>query len=121
MIASGDSLANPNGIAWDAANKRWVLAPFGGPNIQTLTAGQRNPVTLTTGPGGYDGVEVLANGNVLVSSWADSSVYIAHGGVHMVRMIKGVTAPADIGVDTKRNVVAVPRFNDAKVEYFRIP
>ena len=121
VIASGDSLLNPNGIAWDAANKRWVLAPFGGPYLQTLTAGQKNPAILTSGPGGYDGVEVLANGNVLVSSWADSSVWIAHGGTHMVQLVKGVSAPADIGVDTKRNVVAIPRFNDGKVEYYQIP
>lgn len=121
VIASGDSLMNPNGIAWDEANKRWILAPFGSPNLQVLTAGQKVPTTLTVGPGGYDGVEVLANGNVLVSSWADSSVWIAHGGTHMVKLVRGVSAPADIGVDTKRNVVAVPRFNDAKVEYFRIP
>jgi sugar lactone lactonase YvrE len=121
LVASGDSLANPNGIAWDAANGRWLLAPFGGTNIQTLSPGHLELGTLTTGPGGYDGIEVLANGNVLVSSWQDSTVWIAHGGTHMMPLIKHVSAPADIGVDTKRNVVAVPRFNDAKVEYFRIP
>jgi len=120
-VARGDSLYNPNGIAWDEANKRWILAPFGSMNIQTLAAGQKTPALLTTGPGGYDGVEVLANGNVLVTSWTDSTVWIAHGGTHMMPLIKNVSAPADIGVDTKRNVVAVPRFNDAKVEYYRIP
>lgn len=121
VIASGDSLLNPNGIAWDEANKRWILAPFGGPALQTLSAGQKYPATLTTGPGGYDGLEVLPNGNVLVSSWTDSTVWIAHGGTHMVPLVKNVSAPADIGVDTKRNVVAIPRFNDGKVEYYRIP
>ena len=121
VVAFGDSLMNPNGIAWDAANGRWLLAPFGGPDIQTLAPGHLNLATLTTGPGGYDGIEVLANGNVLVSSWADSTVWMAHGGTHMMPLIKNVSAPADIGVDTKRNVVAVPRFNDGKVEYYRIP
>ena len=121
VIAAGDSLVNPNGIAWDAANGRWLLAPFGGTTIQTLSPGHLELGTLTTGPGGYDGIEVLANGNVLVSSWQDSTVWIAHGGTHMVPLIKHVSAPADIGVDTKRNVVAVPRFNDGKVEYYRIP
>jgi sugar lactone lactonase YvrE len=121
VVASGDSLAKPNGIAWDATGKRWLLAPFGGPNIQTLSAGQKNPSTLVTGPGGYDGIEILANGNVLVSSWTDSTVHILHGGSHIMPLIRNVSAPADIGVDTKRNVVAVPRFNDGKVEYYRIP
>jgi sugar lactone lactonase YvrE len=118
--ATGDSLVNPNGLTWDATRKAFLLAPFGSTNIQTWAPGQANPTTLTTGPGQYDGIELLANGNVLVSSWADSSVYVAHGGTHMVRMVRGVSAPADIGVDTKRNLVAVPRFNDGKVEYYKI-
>jgi sugar lactone lactonase YvrE len=119
--AKGDSLGNPNGIAWDAVNNRFVLAPFGGNNVQTWSAGQANPATLASGPGGYDGIEVLPNGNVLVSSWTDSTVQVIHPGGHMTPLVKNVSAPADIGVDTKRNVLAVPRFNDAKVEYYRLP
>lgn len=120
-VARGDSLMNPNGIAWDATGNRFILAPFGGANLQTWTPGQATPATLVAGPGGYDGVEVLSNGNILVSSWTDSTVHVIHGGTHMVPLVKNVAAPADIGVDTKRNVLAVPRFNDGKVEYYRIP
>jgi len=120
-VASGDSLMNPNGIAWDATGNRFVLAPFGGPNLQTWAPGQAAPATLVAGPGGYDGVEVLSNGNILVSSWTDSTVYVIHGGSHMMPLVKNVAAPADIGVDTKRNVLAIPRFNDGKVEFYRIP
>jgi hypothetical protein len=121
VVARGDSLANPNGIAWDLSGNRLILAPFGGPNLQTLAFGDSMPKTLAAGPGGYDGVEVLPNGNVLVSSWTDSTIHIFHGGTHRVALIRNVSAPADIGVDTKRNVVAIPRFNDGKVEYYKIP
>jgi sugar lactone lactonase YvrE len=117
----GDSLLNPNGIAWDAKGNRFILAPFGGPNLQAWAPGEATPTTLVAGPGGYDGIEVLSNGNFLVSSWTDSTVHIVHGGTHMMPLVKNVAAPADLGVDTKRNVLAVPRFNDAKVEYYRIP
>ena len=120
-VATGDSLMNPNGIAWDATGNRFVLAPFGGPNLQTWAPGQAAPATLVAGPGGYDGVEVLSNGNILVSSWTDSTVHVIHGGSHMMPLVKNVAAPADIGVDTKRNVLAVPRFNDGKVEFYKIP
>ena len=120
--AKGDSLMNPNGITWDAAKNRFILAPFGGPNLQTWSPGQQNPATLIAGPGQYDGVEVLSgSGYILVTSWADSAVHIVHGDSHMATAVKNVSAPADIGVDTKRNLVAVPRFNDGKVEYYRIP
>jgi sugar lactone lactonase YvrE len=117
----GDSLMNPNGITWDAKNARFILAPFGGPNLQAWNPGTAQTTNLVAGPGGYDGVEVLANGNILVSSWTDSTVHVVHGGSHMMPLVRSVAAPADIGVDTKRNVLAIPRFNDGKVEYYRIP
>ena len=117
----GDSLMNPNGITWDAKNARFILAPFGGPNLQAWNPGTAQTTPLVAGPGGYDGVEVLANGNILVSSWTDSTVHVVHGGSHIMPLVRNVSAPADIGVDTKRNVLAIPRFNDGKVEYYRIP
>jgi hypothetical protein len=118
--AKGDSLANPNGIAWDAAGNRFILAAFGGNHLQAWAPGQATPTNLVSGPGQYDGIEIH-NGNILVSSWADSSVQIAHGGSHLMPLVRNVSAPADIGIDTKRNVLAIPRFNDGKVEYYKIP
>ena len=118
-VAEGDSLNNPNGLTWDSTNNRWVLAPFGGMDVQTLPAGAKNPTKLVSGPGQYDGVEVLADGRILVSSWADSAVHVITNGI-MTKLVGGVSAPADIGVDTKRKILAIPRFNDAKVEYYMI-
>jgi len=117
-----DSLDSPNGIAWDKANNRFVLAPVNGKSLQTWKLGDTKPATLVTGPGGYDGVEVLADGRILVTSWADSAVHVvAAAGGAMSVLISNVSAPADIGVDTKRNVVAIPRLSDGKVEYYKIP
>ena len=128
--AKGDALESPNGIAWEpgraGAVGRFFLGPFGGKDVQVWYNGGQ-PIPVVQGPGQYDGVEVLGDGRVLVSSWADSSVNVLrmdssappHGS--MTRLIGGVSAPADIGVDTKRMVVAIPRFNDNKVEYYRIP
>lgn len=115
-----DSLNGPNGIAWDKANGRFVLAPSTGNAVQTWMPGDKKPTTLATGPGQYDGVEVLADGRILVTSWADSAVHLVQHG-SMSTFIASVAAPADIGIDTKRGVVAVPRFNDGKVEYYKIP
>jgi sugar lactone lactonase YvrE len=114
------SLMRYHGIAWDNAGARWVLAPFGSNDVQTMKSGDTAPAKLATGPGQYDGIEVLADGRILVSSWADSAVHVVQNGA-MTKLVSNVSAPADIGVDTKRNVLAIPRFNDGKVEFYKIP
>jgi sugar lactone lactonase YvrE len=118
-VAEGDSLRNPNGLAYDAAGKRWLLAPFDGKDVQAMAEGAKSPTVIATGPGSYDGIELLADGRIAVSSWADSAIYIVSNGT-MTKAITGVEAPADIGVDTKRGIIAVPRFNAGKIEYFMI-
>jgi sugar lactone lactonase YvrE len=117
--ASGDPLENPNGIAWDSTNNRFVLAPIGGKDVQTWTPGQQ-PAKLLDGPGQYDGIEVLRDGRILVSSWADSSVYAVQNG-KMTKLVSGVSAPADIGVDTRRGILAIPRLDQNQVEFWKIP
>jgi sugar lactone lactonase YvrE len=117
--ATGDSLASPNGITWDAANNRFLLAPFAGKDVQAWTPGKA-PTKIADGPGQYDGIEILRDGRILVSSWADSSVYSVRDG-KMSKLVSTVSAPADIGVDTKRGVLAIPRFDQNQVEFWKIP
>jgi sugar lactone lactonase YvrE len=119
--AKGDSLAGANGIVWDAAGNRWLLAPFNGKAIQAWTEGSAAPTTVVTGPGGYDGIEPIGDGVFAVSSWADSSVHVFRAGdATLTQLIANVTAPADFGFDTKRRVIALPRFNDGKVEFYMV-
>jgi sugar lactone lactonase YvrE len=118
-VAEGEALRNPNGLTYDAVGKRWLLAPFDGKDVQAMADGAKNPTVIATGPGSYDGIELLQDGRIAVSSWADSAVYIISNGT-MTKAITGVEAPADIGVDTKRGLIAIPRFNAGKIEYFMI-
>jgi sugar lactone lactonase YvrE len=117
--AKGAALANPNGITWDAANGRFIVAPFGGKDLQSWKPGEA-PTTIASGPGQYDGVELLADGRILVSSWADSSVQVVRDG-RMSKLVGQVNAPADIGVDTRRMVLAIPRFSENTVEFWKLP
>jgi hypothetical protein len=39
----------------------------------------------------------------------------------MSALVQNVTGPADIGIDTKRNVLVVPRFTGDKIEFYKIP
>ena len=116
----GDStLTAPNGIAWDASNSRFVLGPFNAPAVSAWKDGDTTVTRIGTGPGGYDGVEVLSDGRILVTSWSDSAVHVIANGTFR-KVVANVEGPADIGIDTKRNVVALPRFNAGRVEYFTI-
>ena len=118
-IKSDSALKAPNGIAWDSANGRFILGPFNDKAISAWKDGDSTVTAVGTGPGGYDGVEVLRDGRILVTSWADSSVQVLANGAFR-KVIGNVPGPADIGVDTKRNVVALPRFEAGRVEYFTI-
>jgi sugar lactone lactonase YvrE len=118
-IKSDSALKNPNGIAWDGANNRFVLGPFNDKVVTAWKTGDSTVTAIATGPGGYDGVEVLGDGRILVTSWADSSVHMITNGAFR-KVVGNVDGPADIGIDTKRNVLAVPRFNAGRVEYFTI-
>ena len=115
-----DSLFGPNGIAWDKANSRWVVANFIGKSIQTVGADGKAS-DLTTGVGQFDGIEQVSDGRWLVSSWADSSIYaIPAAGGTPTRLITGVNTPADIGYDSKRNRVLVPLFTENRVVIFQL-
>jgi sugar lactone lactonase YvrE len=116
--AKGEMLAQPSGIAYDSVNTRFILAPFGGKEMQTWRPGAL-PERFAAGPGMYDGVEIV-NGRIYVTSWADSTIHVVENGT-LRPVIRNVPAPADIGVDTKRGVLAVPRFNDGRVEYYKLP
>ncbi|HET7458336.1 MAG TPA: hypothetical protein VFJ74_11850 [Gemmatimonadaceae bacterium] len=123
VAVSDSSLAGPNGILYDKANGRFVVVPFAGTSVMTWKAGDAKPAPLsTTGLAGQmDGVELLGDGRLLVTSWADSSVAVvgATGGA-ATKVVTGVFGPADIGVDTKRNRLLVPLLMNDKVEVYDI-
>ena len=116
---SDSALKYPNGIAWDGANNRFVLAPVNDKVVTAWKVGDSTVTPIATGPGGYDGVEVLSDGRILITSWADSAVHVIANGAFR-KVVGNVDGPADIGIDTKRNVLAVPRPNAGRVEYFTI-
>lgn len=115
-----DGQPAPNGIAWEAANARFLVNGFNTKALYAWTPGAARVDSIAAGPGGGDGLEVLGGGRVLYTSWADSSLNV-YDGTAFRTVRKGLPSPADIGVDTKRGLVAVPLFNDNRVEIWRIP
>lgn len=109
VVAEGPDLRQPNGITWDESGKRWVVVSFDSfvGEIATIAEGDSARRVVRRGKGRLDGVEVLANGDILFTSWIDSSLHVlsASGEKTVVRQ---VPEPADIGIDTRRHRVAIP-------------
>jgi sugar lactone lactonase YvrE len=114
-----DSLGRPNGITWDAKGNRFIVVSFGTNAVHAWTPGSKDVTTIATGPGQFDGVELTSDGRLLVSSWADSSVSVVNGN-SMTHIVTGVEAPADIGLDPARGLLAVPLFNKGQVELWQV-
>jgi len=122
-VALQDSaLGRPNGITWDGSGRRFIVVPFGGESvIRAWTAGSRTLSEIGKSSGAeFDGVEVLAGGRVLVASQRDSSLHLFSGGTGRP-IIRTGGEPADIGVDTRRNRVAVPFVARDLVEIWQLP
>jgi sugar lactone lactonase YvrE len=108
-----------NGIAFDAANNRWLIVGANTPNIFAWHAGTDTVAVVGSGPGGHDGLVILNDGRVLFSSWADSSLHVFDNGAS-TKVRSGLNTPADIGYDPRRGIVAVPRFADNRIEFWRV-
>jgi outer membrane protein assembly factor BamB len=115
-----DTPIGPNGLAMDDANGRIIMVPFGSPTIYAFAPGATTADSIASGPGGYDGVAVLGDGRLLISSWTDSTVH-ALDGTTLAPFVKGLPSPADLGVDTVRGQFAVPLFDAGRVEFWTIP
>jgi sugar lactone lactonase YvrE len=105
--------SGPNGVSVDAEGA--VVAFWNGEVIRYDARGRGT--ALPGAPAMLDGIERLADGGLIVSSWADSSIHhLAPGASAWTRLIGGIVSPADIGVDTRRNRVLVPVFQENRIE-----
>jgi sugar lactone lactonase YvrE len=122
VVAEGPQLRQPNGITWDAAGKRWIVVSFDPYHGQVMTmpdsGGSTTPI-WSSAHGNFDGVEVLPNGSIVFASWADSSIHLLEKGVDR-QIIRQVPEPADIGIDTRRNRLAIPLATLGRVQLWKL-
>jgi sugar lactone lactonase YvrE len=108
-----------NGITWDAARNAWMIVGYNSPSIFSWVPGAKDATVLGTGPGGADGLVILTDGRAVYSSWADSSLTVFSNGQSST-LRKGLPAPADLGYDAARNLIAVPLFTSNRVEIWSV-
>ena len=106
----------PNGITWDSTGSRFVIVPFGAKSIFQWAPGDSSARVIAEGPGMMDGVEPLGDGRLLITSWADSSLFVLDAG-KITKLLGGLPAPADIGFDRERGRIAVPSLTDNRLEF----
>ena len=116
------ALGGPNGITWDATNRRFIVVPYGGDSvIRAWTPGSRALTVIGKSTSDkFDGIEVLPGGSILVSSQGDSALHLFSRGTGRP-IVRVGGAPADIAIDTKRNRVAVPFVDRSIVEIWELP
>lgn len=114
-VVQDTALASPNGI--DVVGTDIVAVSFGAAQVRTISTETGEVTVIAELPGGQlDGVEVLSNGSMLVSSWETSTIYwIPAGEADIETVVEGVPSPAGIGWDNDRSRVLIPIFNENRL------
>lgn len=122
VIARGSELGRPNGITWDPEGGRWLVTSFHpfASELYALTPGNPERTVLARGKGRFDGVERLEDGRILVTAWSDSSLHVFADGREQLA-VRGIWQPADLGVDTRRQRIAIPLVLQGRVELWELP
>lgn len=118
VFAKGAHLHRPNGITLVGTSV--IAVTFG--SKQLLQFDAKGDITSTTElpAGTLDGVVVLPNGQLLVSSWEKQNIYIGSIGGSWTVASEGLPSPADIGFDPTRSRVLVPVFQSNELRFVPI-
>ena len=109
---------NPNGITTDPETGRLFMAPWSESDeiiAWDIDEERFSSAGKLEGGGNFDGIEVVGN-RIIVASQMDTSLHFMVGGVAVELPGK----PADIGIDTKRNRVAVPYVSLNRVDIIQL-
>jgi hypothetical protein len=108
-------LSDPNGIA--VGPEGVLIVSRSSKTIFRMQPGTFIADSVASLPGAQlDGVERLADGNLLVSSWETKTVYhvdVTNGQAHP--LFTNIESPADIGYDSKRKRVLIPQLAKNRV------
>ena len=115
-LAKTRDLKNPNGIAV-LASGAIVVNTFGAAEVYRLgSKGEKLDITLLPGDK-LDGLFAVGD-TLYVSSWGAKAIYKGKLNGSFEPIYEGVQAPADLGLDTKRKRILVPRFVENCVDVF---
>jgi hypothetical protein len=103
-VVRGKQLNQPNGV-WADASSVWVVS-FGNSDLFDVKSGSKSKAQKLPAAQ-LDGIIKSNNGKFYVSSWEGNAILSGEpGGTFLV--VYDVSAPADIGYDSKRNWLLIP-------------
>ncbi|HVW24643.1 MAG TPA: hypothetical protein VHC69_04705 [Polyangiaceae bacterium] len=118
-LIADKELGGPNGLVADDSGV-WVVT-FGSGELFRVDPNGKKEAGQKLPQGTLDGVVKLSDGSLLVSSWAASAIFRGTPGGAFEAIVRDVKSPADIGYDTKRNVILIPLFQLDAVELEKLP
>ncbi|HTM20314.1 MAG TPA: hypothetical protein VL172_07405 [Kofleriaceae bacterium] len=114
-VIKDKDLGGPNGLAL-AGDDLWVVT-FGSGELYKVTGGKKEGAVKPP-KGQLDGLLVMGNGDVMISSWEAKAIYRGPtDGTKFAMAAKDLESPADIGWDGKRNRMLVPLFQKDQVAF----
>jgi sugar lactone lactonase YvrE len=118
VLAKSKDLGGPNGLAFGP--KGLLVNTLNSNEVYGIGAKGEKIDVIKLPNGGLDGLLVVGD-SLIVSSWGASAVYRGKvGGTAFEPIIQNVKGPADIGWDSKRSRLLIPRFVDDLVEVYDI-
>ena len=106
-VARGLGLERPDGVVLDGRGA--LVSTFGGRRLERVGQGQPSTwSTAATLPAGrLDGLRRLADGSLVVTSWDARTVWHRERDGELEPMLRDVTSPAGVAMDTRRHRLAV--------------
>jgi hypothetical protein len=113
-LAKGVALGRPNGLCM--VGETLYVVTFGSGELFILGEDGKKRDAIKLPKGSLDGVIQSHDGHLVISSWGGKALFKGPPAGPFKEAATNLEAPADIGWDSKRHRVLVPRFNDNTVE-----
>ncbi|WP_461520035.1 SMP-30/gluconolactonase/LRE family protein [Porticoccus sp.] len=112
-VVADKNLGHPNGILED--DDHLMVVTFGSGELFSVNSSGKITAMPTPPNGGLDGLIKINDSQFAISSWGGSAIYIFNRDGTFSTLAESLDAPADLGVDTKRNRLLIPLFKQNKV------
>ncbi|MBI3813310.1 MAG: SMP-30/gluconolactonase/LRE family protein [Nitrospinae bacterium] len=110
-IAKGSALGGPNGLNIHPVSGKLINVTWETGKIQEIdSSGNIKIIVEDKRFKNLDGIDFDNKGNMYVSSFTGGKIYKITPDLKVEVFLKGLTTPADINIDRKKNLLLIPSF-----------